>query len=321
LESSILKPLKIGKITIPLPILQGGMAIRVSTAPLAGAVAREGAGGIIAATGMDDEELIDQIKKAREISEGRGAIGINVMYAYSQFERVVKTAIAEGIDFIATGAGFSRDIYKWAKDSNTPILPIVSSAKLAKLAEKLGASGIILEGTEAGGHLGTDRSTWDILPEILEVISIPLIVAGGIYSGKEMARALKMGASGVQIATRFILSEECNVSPVFKKVLLEAKAEDVVKIMSSVGFPGRAILTPLSKKIIEGKAPKPKVCEGCIKKCTRTFCIRLALESARLGDYENGLFFSGSNVFRYNDILPVKTIIENFVREAEEELS
>jgi NAD(P)H-dependent flavin oxidoreductase YrpB (nitropropane dioxygenase family) len=321
LKSSILKPLNIGKINIPLPILQGGMAIRVSTAPLAGAVAREGAGGIIAATGMGDEELSSQIRLAKKISEGNGAVGINVMYAYSEFERVVKTAIAEGIDFVATGAGFSRDIYKWVKDSNTPILPIVSSAKLARIAEKLGASAIILEGTEAGGHLGTDRSTWDIIPEILQVISIPLIVAGGIYSGKEMARALKMGANGVQVATRFALSEECDVSPVFKKVLLEAKAEDVVKIMSSVGFPGRAILTPLSRKIIEGKAPRPEVCKGCIKNCSRTFCIRLALESARLGDYENGLFFSGSNVFRYSDILPVKTIIENFVHEAEEELS
>ncbi|MGB9613571.1 MAG: NAD(P)H-dependent flavin oxidoreductase, partial [Candidatus Margulisiibacteriota bacterium] len=211
-----LPKLKIGNLIAKIPIIQGGMAVRISTGALAGAVAAVGAIGIIGASGMAFDELRREIKLAREKARG-GIVGINIMYAAREFWGVVQTAIKEKIDLIITGAGFSRDIFKIGKESNTPIVPIVSSARLAETSEKLGASAIVLEAKEAGGHLGTDRSLWELLPEVRRATSLPLVAAGGIIDGKEMARALKAGADGVQIATRFVLSEECNAAPAFKK--------------------------------------------------------------------------------------------------------
>lgn len=153
-----LPELRIGKLVTKVPIIQGGMAIRLSTARLAAAVANEGGIGLIAASGMPFDELRHEIKLARKLSP-RGIIGINVMVAAREFKGLVTTAIEEGIDLVVAGAGFSRDMFAWGKDSGTPIVPIVSSAKLAKISQSLGASAVVVEGAEAGGHLGTNRSS------------------------------------------------------------------------------------------------------------------------------------------------------------------
>ena len=154
-------PLKIGNLVPKLPVIQGGMAVRVSMAKLAAAVANEGGIGIIAGTGLSLDELRAEIKKARELTNG--IIGVNILFAVSEFADLVKTSIQEGIDLVISGAGFSRDMFQWAKETGTPIVPIVSSAKGAIMAEKLGASAVIVEGKEAGGHLGTDRSIKEII--------------------------------------------------------------------------------------------------------------------------------------------------------------
>ena len=160
-----LPELRIGKLVAKVPIIQGGMAIRLSTARLAAAVANEGGIGLIAASGMPFDELRHEIKLARKLSP-HGIIGINVMVAAREFKGIVTTAIEEGIDLVVAGAGFSRDMFAWGKASGTPIVPIVSSAKLAKISQSLGASAVVVEGAEAGGHLGTNRSSRLIVPEV-----------------------------------------------------------------------------------------------------------------------------------------------------------
>lgn len=309
-----LPELRIGNLLPKFPIVQGGMAVRVSTSSLAGAVADAGGIGLIGATGMSLSELKEEVQKARKIAGG-GIVGINIMYAARQFKEIVTTAINEKIDVIFTGAGFSRDIFRWGKEGNVPIVSIVSSAKAARIAEKYGAAAVVAEGTEAGGHLGTDRPLKEILPEIKEAVSIPVIAAGGIVNGKDMAEMVKLGASGVQMATRFVLSEECSVADEFKKMYLQADEDDVVIIKSPVGLPGRAIRNAFANLLKEGKAPSIKECEGCLKNCSREYCIMKALINSRNGLVNDGVVFAGKNVFKIKDILPVRVIFKRILTE------
>ncbi len=318
-------PLRIGKLQADKPIIQGGMAIRISRASLASAVANCGGVGVIAASGLSKQELRDQIQEARDnITNPGGLLAINIMFAATEFDMIVNTAIEEKIDFIIFGAGFSKDIFTLGKQAGVPIVPIVSSPKLAKIAAKLGASAIIVESGEAGGHLGTCKSIKQLIPEIKDAVNeynIPIIAAGGVTSGSDIIDMLLIGANGVQMATRFLLSEECDVHDNFKHLLLKAKEKDIVMIDSSVGMPARAILTDFSRKIIDGKIDRPKECGKCLKHCTGTFCIIKALEAARKGDLENGLFFAGQNVKKYNDIISVKKIFERLEQQAKSRLA
>jgi len=315
-----LPELKIANFIAPIPIIQGGMAIRVSTGALAGAVAAAGGIGVIGASGMEDEELTREIKIARDKAKGRGVIGINIMFAARDFWGVVKTATREKIDIIFTGAGFSRDIFKFGQENNIPIVPIVSSARLAKTSENCGAAAIVVEGTEAGGHLGTDRPIRDILPEVVAAVKLPVVAAGGITTGSDIVDMFKLGASGVQIATRFVLSEECNVALPYKKRYQTATEADVVKISSPVGLPGRALKTAFVDKILKKEAPKPVGCDFCLKNCSLEYCIIQALIRSLHGDIDNGVVFSGANVWKIKDrsIKPAAKIIEELVKEAQE---
>lgn len=309
-----LPELKIGKKTAKIPIVQGGMAIRLSTARLAAAVANEGGIGLIAASGMTHPELRYEIKLARSLTDG--VIGINIMVAASDFAGIVNTAIDAGIDLIVAGAGFSRDIFELGKASQTPIVPIVSSVRLAKISEKLGASAIVVEGKEAGGHLGTDISARELIPPIRAAVKIPVIAAGGVLNGKDIVDMLNMGANGVQMGSRFAASVESNAAPSLKEYYLKSKPEDVVVIQSPVGLPGRAVRTPFSKRVMEGSVP-PKICDSCLKACKHNFCIVRALTRAQQGDVETGLVFTGEYMPRIEKILPVKEIISTLVTEAE----
>lgn len=312
-----LPELRIGKLVAKVPIIQGGMAIRLSTARLAAAVANEGGIGLIAASGMPFDELRHEIKLARKLSP-HGIIGINVMVAAREFKGIVTTAIEEGIDLVVAGAGFSRDMFAWGKASGTPIVPIVSSAKLAKISQSLGASAVVVEGAEAGGHLGTNRSSRLIVPEVRAAVDIPVIGAGGVLHGEDIAKMLRLGANGVQMGSRFAASVESNGSEELKKVYLRAnKPEDFILVHSPVGLPGQAIRTPFSERILLGTAPKPETCDQCLKKCSHKYCIIRALTRAQQGDVETGLVFSGRRMMEIHDILPVKDIFANIKREME----
>ncbi|GAB4271522.1 NAD(P)H-dependent flavin oxidoreductase [Thermincola ferriacetica] len=308
-----LPELRIGNLMPKLPIIQGGMAVRVSTAPLAAAVAEEGGIGLIAATGMGIEELRNEIRKAKEMT--KGIVGINVMFAAREFAQLVKTAIAEGIDLIVSGAGFSRDMFSWGKEANVPIVPIVSSVKLARISEKMGAAAVVVEGKEAGGHLGTTESIKKLIPEIKEAVKIPVIAAGGIINGFNIREIINLGADAVQMGTRFVASLESNVADAFKQLYVKARPEDVVVLESPVGLPGRGLLNKFTERLFDGETLTPQSCDGCLKKRSKRFCIFKALVKAQQGDMENGLVFSGEKVHEIKDILPVKEIIRNLLNE------
>lgn len=311
-----LPELKIGHLVAKVPIMQGGMAIRLSTARLAAAVAEAGGIGLIAASGMTFDELRYEIRLARSLT--KGIIGINVMVAAKVFADIVKTAIDEGIDLIVAGAGFSRDVFGLGKESGTPIVTMVSSVKVAKISEKLGAAAVVVEGKEAGGHLGTNISMRVLLPEIKKAVNIPVIGAGGVITGRDIVEVLKLGADGVQMGTRFAASEESNAAPALKEFYLKAKPEDVVLIKSPVGMPGQAIKNPFAKKILEGTVPIPDSCDGCLKRCARNFCIIKALIRAQQGDVETGLVFTGEYIHKIDEILPVREIFNRLLKEIDE---
>ena len=307
--------LKIGNLVAEIPIVQGGMAIRLSTARLAAAVASEGGIGVIAASGMKFDELRKEIRLARELTGGKGIIGINAMVAAREFLGLITTAAEEKVDLIVAGAGFSRDMFAVGRKYGVAIVPIVSSVKLAKIAEQLGASAIVAEGTEAGGHLGTQQSIKEILPEIIKAVQIPVIAAGGAVTGQDVAELLKLGASGVQMGSRFAASEESNGADELKQFYLKMTKDDVVQIDSPVGYKGRAIRNPFAQLSLEGNAPKPTECDSCLKHCSRSFCIIRALTRAQQGDVETGLVFTGANMWKIKEILPVKEIFRRLKEE------
>lgn len=313
-----LPELQIGSLTARIPIIQGGMSIRVSTSSLAVPVAECGGIGTIGGSAIPLDELQEDIRLAK--SRTNGIIAVNIMYAMKDFYELVMGSIDAGVDMIITGAGFSRDIFKIGRKFNIPIVSIVSSPAFAKLAEKLGAAAIVVEAAEAGGHLGTQTKLRDLFPSIRKVISkVPLIAAGGITNGYEMAEMMdKYGADGIQIASRFVLSKECSVSRQFKEVYLKAEKDDIILVTSPVGLPGRAIRTPFVQKMIRGEDVSSKECKyRCLKKCSYKYCINERLMKALNGNIEEGLVFSGANTYKMKEILSVREIFDRFVREAE----
>ena len=309
-----LPELKIGNRIAKVPIVQGGMAIRLSTARLAAAVANQGGIGLIAASGMSNDELRYEIRMARSLT--KGVIGINIMVAARKFSEIVKTAIDEGIDLVVAGAGFSRDMFGLGKESGTPIVPIVSSVKLAKISEKLGATAIVVEGKEAGGHLGTDVSVRNLIPDIRAAVKLPVIAAGGALHGQDVVDLFKMGANGVQMGSRFASSAEANSAPMLKEFYLKSKAEDIVVIHSPVGLPGRGVRNTFAERIMNGNVP-PTRCDNCLKECKHNFCIIRSLIRAQQGDVDTGLVFTGEYISRIKEILPVKEIFRRLMAEVE----
>lgn len=313
-----LPPLSIGPYTAPIPLIQGGMSIRVSTSTLAIPVAECGGIGTIGGSAIPVEELQADIRKAK--AGTKGIIAVNIMFAMKNFYNLVMGSIEAGVDMIITGAGFSRDIFKIGRETKTPIVSIVSTPAFARLAERLGAAAIVVEAKEAGGHLGTDVALRQLFPSIRKVVSkVPLIAAGGITNGYEMAEMMdKYGADGVQIATRFVLTEECSVSDAFKQTYLNAKKEDVTLIRSPVGMPGRALVTPFVKKMLANEDLMTKKCKyKCLKKCDHFYCISDRLMKAHDGDIEKGLVFTGENVYKMKEILTVPQVFDMFTSQAE----
>lgn len=307
--------LKINHMLPKVPIMQGGMGVGISLSGLASAVANAGGIGIISGTGITVDEMRSHIRKAKDSIKDSGYIGVNVLFAMNDFAEKMKAAIDEKVDFIISGAGISRDMYAWGKESGIPVISIVSSAKLARLSERLGASAVVVEGFEAGGHLGTERPLFDILPEVVEAVKIPVIAAGGIMTGEDLARALRAGASGVQMGTRFVASEECDAPLSFKEKYVYAQQEDTSLVKTTVGLQGRAIKNQFTELISDDKKVKIKKCRDCLKNCSYRFCTLDSLITSMNGDCENGLVFAGSRVHEIKEILPVKTIINNIMIE------
>jgi NAD(P)H-dependent flavin oxidoreductase YrpB (nitropropane dioxygenase family) len=302
------------------------MSVRVSGARLASAVAECGAIGTIGGVGMPIDEVRAAVRAAKERTSG--IVAINVMFAIRNFMEIVMASIEAKVDMIVTGAGFSRDIFAVGKEHGVPVVSIVSSPGLGALAEKSGADAIVVEAKEAGGHLGTDRALRELFPEVRKVVTkVPLIAAGGLTDGFDMAEMIgKYGADGVQMATRFVLTKECEVSDAYKEKYLSARPEDVVVMQSPVGLPGRALRNRFVDALLRGEFAEG-ACEckrACLKKCGRSFCIIDRLDMAFQGDVEDGLVFTGENVWKMKKDIPsvkdlpsVREVIDRLVAEAE----
>lgn len=305
--------LTIGTRTARLPIVQGGMAVRISMAPLATAVAQAGGVGLIAGSGLTAEELAAEVRAAREATDG--VIGVNIMVAIRKFKELVHAAISEGADLIVCGAGFSRDVFTWCRDAGVECVPIVGSERVAKLSQRFGASAVVVEGHEAGGHLGTDEYMLDLLPRIVEAVDIPVIGAGGVITGADIKRTLDKGAAGVQMGSRFVATVESSACDAFKQMYVDSTDEDIVLIKSPVGLPGRALRNPLTDRLLANDYPPIERCVACLKECGKEYCIVDKLVLAQTGDVEKGLVFAGSAAARVHDIPTVEVLMKRLVAE------
>ncbi|WP_411679576.1 NAD(P)H-dependent flavin oxidoreductase [Clostridium thailandense] len=355
-----LPPLIIGDLKAEVPIIQGGMGVGVSGYRLASAVANEGAIGIISSVqiGYREEDfqtntkeaniraLKKEIKKARELSPN-GIIGVNIMVAITDYDEEVKACVEEQVDLIISGAGLPLALPKLVEGSNTKIAPIASSGKSASVITKHWIKKykrvpdvVVVEGPEAGGHLGfhpeevrnNKLKLEEIVVEVIEALKpfeeeydtkIPVVAAGGIYTGEDIAKFIKLGAAGVQMATRFVATEECDAHIDFKKSYINSKKEDIRIIQSPVGLPGRAIENDFIKQV-ERERIKPNKCFNCLKKCdpkNTPYCISKALIEAVKGNVNDGLIFSGSSAYRIDKIVTVKELIKELTTDAEKSLT
>ena len=342
--------LRIGNLLIPSAIIQGGMGVGISLSGLASAVANEGGAGIISAAGLgmiykDSKKdylsncitgLQEEIRKTRK--KTNGVVGVNIMVALTNYEDLVRTSIEEGVDIIISGAGLPLDLPRFLSPScKTKLVPIVSSARAAALiCNKWKANynylpdAVIVEGPKAGGHLGfkleqifdPNFALEKLIPEVVAVVNeignsygkkIPVIAAGGIYTGADIADIMKLGASGVQMGTRFVTTNECDASEEFKQAYLKATIHDIKIIKSPVGMPGRAINSSFLEEVEAGKR-QPKACPvNCIRTCdirTAPYCIIASLTSALRGNFNKGYAFAGSNVWRTDRIISVKELMK-----------
>ncbi len=354
-QSMKLNELRIGDLVSRLPIVQGGMGVRISMAGLASAVANEGGIGVISAAvpGIHEPDfatnsaeaniraLRNEIRKARKMTDG--VLGVNVMVALSDFGAMVRTSIEEGIDIVFSGAGLPLDLPGYlVGQAKTKLAPIVSSARAARiLCQKWLArfnylpDAMVVEGPKAGGHIGFKAEQIDdpnftldhLVTEVIAALEpfeaehkkkIPVIAAGGIYNGEDIHRYLELGAAGIQMGTRFVATHECDADVAFKQAYVDSREEDMVVIKSPVGMPGRAIRNEFTEAVAQGRKKPFKCPFHCIKTCDSSkspYCIALALGNARKGKLKHGFAFAGKNAYRVDRIVSVKELMRTLMEE------
>lgn len=339
--------LTIGNLRARIPVIQGGMGVGVSLSGLAGAVAAAGGVGVISTAQIGYQEpdfdsdpiacnlraIRKEIARARALAGG-GIIGVNIMVATKKYEEYVKAAVSAGIDLIISGAGLPMTLPEFSGEAK--IAPIVSSRKSLGVIARYWMKKyrrrpdlVVIEGPEAGGHLGFSREeieaytvskTKDYDEEVHSIIELaqeletPAVVAGGVYTRADMEHYLAMGARGVQMATRFVTTKECDASDAYKQAYIDARREDIVLVKSPVGMPGRAIHNAFLDKVAAGERFM-RGCRQCVSTCdpaTTPYCITEALINAVKGRLDEGLIFCGSNAFRADKIETVADIMEEF---------
>ena len=346
-----MKKLKIGEKLTRVPLIQGGMGVGISLGRLAGTVAREGGIGVISTAqigyrdpdfdrdpaGANIRAIADEMKKARSISPD-GIIGYNVMTALSEHAAHVKAAVKAGADIIISGAGLPVDLPALTAGSRTRIAPIVSTDKSANVILKYWdrkykrtADLVVIEGPEAGGHLGfkkeeIERYTRDsYVEEIRKIMAtvrkyaekynteIPVVAAGGIYDSSDVKRIMALGVDGVQVATRFVTTEECDADIRYKEAYINASKEDIQIVKSPVGMPGRAIMNAFMKRVMGGEKIPHSPCHRCLAKCSPAdipYCITDGLINAARGNIENALLFCGAQAWRAEKIDTVREAVQ-----------
>ena len=358
-QTNNIPSLTIGKHTAKIPIIQGGMGVGISMSGLASAVAEAGGIGVLSTVAIgilsgskkfkqsNENTIIDQIQKAKKAT--KGVVGCNIMVAISDYDNLIACAVKAQVDILFLGAGLPLRFPEGytpdkLKDTNTAVVPIVSSAKAAKLIFKFWEKkynvlpdGVIVEGPMAGGHLGFKddeiespfKTLENIIPGVVSTvrqfetkhnISIPVIAAGGVFTGGDIDKFFKLGAKGVQLGTRFVATHECDADIRFKEAFVKAKKEDITIIKSPVGLPGRAINNKFLEQVSAGERKPFKCPWKCLKTCdykTAPYCIAAALSNAKKGNLENGFVFAGSNAYRVNKIISVKELINSLTQEYE----
>jgi NAD(P)H-dependent flavin oxidoreductase YrpB (nitropropane dioxygenase family) len=354
-------PIKIGTSSISLVqggmgvgISLSGLASAIMNEDGLGVIAGVGLGeekGYIKKYAYDEANqraLRQEIRKARVLSEGKGLLGVNIMHVLSDYSSLVKAAVEENVDVIISGAGIPRDLPSYLIGGKTMIVPIVSSARLADLLCKTwlrqghAPDAIIVEGPMAGGHLGysleelknqefVKHGLEKIIVDVISTVKpyeekvgrkIPVIAAGGIFYGGDIKKFLKLGATGVQMATRFVTTYECDASLEFKQAYINCKKEDLTIINSPVGMPGRAIINEFLKRVEKGETVPIDCPYHCLKTCNpreSPYCIARALLEARKGIFEKGYVFAGANAWRCDKLTSVKQVFEDLDREYLEE--
>lgn len=344
--------LNIGGLMPRLPLIQGGMGVGISLSGLAGAVAAAGGIGMIstAQIGFTEPEFDahpletnlrmvgEQIRRARKKAAG-GILGVNIMVATQNYARYVQEAVKAGIDLIISGAGLPLALPSLTKGSGVRLVPIVSSAKAAGVILRMWdkkdgtvPDALVMEGPLAGGHLGFKEAelnppdmenfcreivkTKELLKAYEDKYSrqIPIIAAGGIADRDGVKQMEDLGADGIQAATRFVTTEECDAHENYKKAYIDCAKEDIVIVKSPVGMPGRAIRNPFIERI-EREPERITRCHGCIISCNpknSPYCITDALVRAARGDVDNGLLFCGANAYRENRIRTVREVIADY---------
>lgn len=348
-----MKSFFLGNIEIKTPVIQGGMGVGISLSGLASAVANEGGVGVISCAGLGllypkekgtyTEKCIvglkEEIRKAR--IKTKGVIGVNIMVALSNYADMVRTSISEKIDVVFSGAGLPLDLPSYlTQESTTKLVPIVSSSRAAKIiCDKWQKNynylpdAIVVEGPKAGGHLGFKRNQLEdfdyaleaLIPEVVAIVAdyketkhIPVIAAGGISTGGDIARFIQLGASAVQMGSVFVTTIECDASDTFKEVYIHSKSEDILIIDSPVGMPGRAIDGEFIQRVNNGLERPLKCSYHCIKTCDYAkspYCIIKALYNAAKGNMKKGYAFAGSNAFLAEKISSVKEVMARLERE------
>lgn len=353
--------LTIGDLHIGKAIIQGGMGVGISLSGLASAVAEAGGVGIISSAGIGMNEpdfatnyveansrvLAREIRTAR--AKTKGVLGVNIMVAMTNYAELAKTAVREGIDLIFSGAGLPLDLPSYLTEaSRTKLVPIVSSARAAVILCKKWLSrfgrvpdAFVVEGPMAGGHLGFKPEQIDdpayalehIFPPVVEALApytapngkpIPVIAAGGLYTGGDIFKFMRMGASGVQMGTRFVATHECDADEKFKQTYIDSTKDDIVVIQSPVGMPGRAIRNEFLEKASQGEKRPGKCPYHCIHTCDplkAPYCITMALVHSKTGKLRLGFAFAGSNAYRVDRLMAVRELIAGLVAEYEQALA
>lgn len=304
------------KLGMKYPIIQGGMAW-AGTGHLAGAVSEAGGLGIIGTGYWKADKVREEIRRAREVTDK--PFGVNVMLLSRHIREVFDVIIEEGVKVVATGAGDPSPFIEELHSHDILVIPVVPSVGLAKMMEKKGADAVVAEGMESGGHIGM-LTTMTLVPQVVDALKIPVIAAGGIADGRGVAAAFMLGASGVQMGTRFLASEEAEVHENFKNSVVKAKDIDTIVTGELLGNRARVLKTKMSKNFVKQERieiTKPKPDADAIEELENGSLRRAVLD----GDKENGAFMAGQISGMITDIKPVAQILEDVWSQAEDLLN
>ena len=297
---------------IKYPIFQGGMAW-VADASLAAAVSNGGGLGLIAAMNSNGEQLREEIRKCKELTDK--PFGVNIMLMSPSVDEVAQVVIEENIPVITTGAGNpGKYMEKWL-EAGIKVIPVVASVALARRMEKMGAFAVIAEGGESGGHVG-ELTTMALVPQIVDAVNIPVIAAGGIADGRQVAASFMLGAVGIQVGTRFLVAEECTIHQAYKDRIIKAKDIDTVVTGKRLGHPVRCIKSPYTREYTKAEYNSSEVSDEELE-AMGVGKLRMA---AREGDVKGGCVLAGQVAAMVTKEEPAKDIIEDLFVKAEEVL-